>query len=475
MRALRWKTVKMAAASRIPGNFCFGTTPSALRAATPPNLGGDTPTGGIIANLIVLALICLPFASAQSSQSSATTAALAEINKGKLFEGVRQLKEIVRTEPSPAAYFYLSSLYTGIGRYDTAYGYLQTAMKANPGQGAYFHQLGVLRRHEGCRPEALAAFQQALKAGMGKDEVTVWRHVGEVQLDLLATNEAIEAYANALRLAPNDARTQLALGRLYLERNEPERAVQELRAAHHTEPALESVHAKLGLAYRALGDLPSAVAILKEGVERNPSDQESRYVLGQVLLTLGRHDEGRREMDAYRKLDERTTETNTLFETAVERAQAGELNRAEQLLRDALRLAPRYAPALHTLGAVLLNRGSPQRALEVLQQAQASNPLNAETYFQIGTAYFRSGKFSEALDMTERALVLDEEDSRFYALVGEIYSKMNRPTEARTARQRAERLGNRPSQGPIDPYASEKMRRRDDAATVKEICGHTGD
>ena len=103
-----------------------------------------------------------PFASAQAPQSAPTAAALSEINKGKLYEGVRQLKEIVRTEPSPAAYFYLSSLYTGIGRYDTAYRYLETAMKASPGQGAYYHQLGVLRRHEGCRPEALAAFQQAL-------------------------------------------------------------------------------------------------------------------------------------------------------------------------------------------------------------------------------------------------------------------------------------------------------------------------
>jgi tetratricopeptide (TPR) repeat protein len=108
----------------------------------------------------------------------------------------------------------------------------------------------------------------------------------------------------------------------------------------------------------------------------------------------------------------------------------------------------------------------------MLRQAQAANPLNSETYFQMGTAYFRSGKLSEALDMTERALVLDEDDSRFYALLGEVHSKMNRPAEARTARQRAEQPGNRANTVPPDPYASE-MRRRDDAATVKEICGQT--
>ena len=361
-------------------------------------------------------------------------------------------------------------MYTGVGHFDTAYGYLAAAMKVSPGQGAYYHQLGIIRRYEGCRPEALAAFQQALKAGMGRDEATVWRHVGEVQVDLFAWNEASEAYANALRLDPNDPRAHLGLGQLYLDRNEPKRAVPELLAAQQADPGLEGVHAKLGLAYRATNDLLSAIAILRQGIGRNPSDQESRYILGQILLTTGKEDEGRREMEAYGKLQEQMTQTDTLFETAVQRAEAGDLDRAEQLFRETLRLAPRYAPALHLLGVVLLNRGSAERALDVLQQASALNPLNADIYFQMASAYLRAGKLSEALDMNQRALILDEEDPRYYALLGDVYSKMNRDAEARTARQRAARPGNRTRNAPPDPYASE-MRRRDDAATVKEICG----
>ena len=86
--------------------------------------------------------------------------------------------------------------------------------------------------------------------------------------------------------------------------------------------------------------------------------------------------------------------------------------RAEELLEETLRLAPRYAQALHLLGAVLVSRGSSQRALEVLQEAQAANPLNAETYFQMGSAYYQSGRLTEALEMNQRALVLDEEDAQ---------------------------------------------------------------
>src|SRR5262245_44936305 len=135
---------------------------------------------------------------AQSAPSGAIAAAVAELNKGNLFEGVRQLKEVVRTEPtSGPAYLYLSTLYTNLGRTDIAYRYLQTALKANPEQGAYYHQLGVIRRREGCRPEAQAAFHQALQRGMGKEEPATWRHIGDVYVDLFAPEKAVEAYENA--------------------------------------------------------------------------------------------------------------------------------------------------------------------------------------------------------------------------------------------------------------------------------------
>jgi Flp pilus assembly protein TadD len=126
------------------------------------------------------------------------------------------------------------------------------------------------------------------------------------------------------------------------------------------------------------------------------------------------------------------------------------------------------------LGVVLLNRGGPQRALEMLQRASALNPLNAETYFQMASAHLRSGKLADALDFIERALILEEEDPRYHALLGDIYSKMNRKAEARAAIERAARLTSQPGYEPPDPYASE-MRPRDDAATVKRICGQDAD
>jgi tetratricopeptide (TPR) repeat protein len=419
-----------------------------------------------------LVLAALLLCSPAASQTSEERIAIAELNKGNIFEAVRQLKEIVRgAEPSSgAAYFYLSTIYTSLGRTDTAYRYLEAAMKANPGQGAYYYQLGVIRSREGCRPEALKAFQQALERGMGKDASPAWRQVGDVYVDLLEFEKAVEAYQNAIKSDPNDAAAHLALGKLYLDRNNPDRAILELSAALKLSPHVEGIHASLGRARRVGGDPAAAINILKQGVERNPADQEARYILGQTLLSAGRTDEGRREMDEYRRVQERISQTNSLFESAVQRAQSGELDRAEDLLKDTLRLAPQFAPAQRVLGAVLLNRGNTERALETLQQAVASNPLNPETYFDMATAYFRSGRLREALEMIGRALIVEEEDARYHSLLADIYSKMKRPAEARAAVERATQLKSRPGYQTPDAYSAE-MRRRADSATVKAICG----
>jgi tetratricopeptide (TPR) repeat protein len=402
-------------------------------------------------------------------ESDTVTAAIADLNRGKVFESISRLKQVPPENRTPQAYFYLSGIYTEMGRYDTAYRYLNSAMKGNPPQGAHYHQLGLIRRYEGCRPEAIAAFTYALKLGMGKEEATLWRHVGDVLEDLLERDKAMDAYRNALRIRPDDAGSHLALGKLHLDRNDAGNAIPELRTAMEISPALPGLHAALGRAYRAAGDSASAIAILTKGIERDSSDQDSRYILAQILLATGRAKEGREALEEYQRLQERVTRTNTTFETAVGLAQAGDLSGAEKALRDVLDGAPRYASALQILGTVLLNRGRLQPALEAFSQARAANPLNPETYFNMGAAYLRSGKGADALEMTQKALVIEDEDARFYAQLSEIYSRMNRQDESRTALERAAELKSVPGYRPPDPYGSEK-RRRDDAATVRQIC-----
>ncbi len=371
--------------------------------------------------LIALLVVQMPSGDAPLSS------ALAELNKGRVLEGIERLRQVLQSDPANGpAYFYLSTLYTELRQYDVAERYLQRAMDVSPKRGVYYHQLGLIRyRQQQWRP-ALQFFKQALEFGAGSYEAAVWRSIGDVQVELFDREAALQAYETALRIQPNDAPTRLALGRFYLERSKPDQAIQHLRAALEIDPMLRAAYPVLGRAYRQTGNLPAAQAILRKAVEANPSDQESRYALGQVFLAMGRADEGKKELDTYEEIRQQVAAANNNYEAALSHIEAGRFSEAEMLLRETVRLAPRYGPALHSLGTLLLDRGSPEKASDLLKRAVEETPLNAESWFSLGSAYFKSGKLAEALEAAKRAIVLNEEDGRYQQLLNEIRKRSDR-------------------------------------------------
>jgi tetratricopeptide (TPR) repeat protein len=160
-------------------------------------------------------------------------------------------------------------------------------------------------------------------------------------------------------------------------------------------------------------------------VDKNPADQDSRYALGQALLAAGREEEGRTELDKYESIRQQVGSANAKYEAALARIDAGKSGEAEQLLREAVQLAPRYGPALHSLGVLLLDRGSARDAADMLKRAVEVNPLNAATWFSLGNAYSKTGKMADALEAARRAVVLDEK-AEYQRFLMEIQAKSRR-------------------------------------------------
>jgi len=320
----------------------------------------------------------------------------------------------------------LSTLYTQLNEYPVAERYLKRAMELNPKQGTHYYQLGLIRYRQKQWVAALDSFKQALELGSGNNDARVWRSIGDVQLELFDRDAALQAYTEALRLQPRDAQTGLALGRFYLERGEPDRALEHLVSALEIDPALRAAYPLLGRAYRQSGHFPSAVSVLKTALETDPSDQESRYALGQTLLAMGRADEGREELDKYEAIRQQVASAEASYKAALARLTESKLPEAEKLLREAVRLAPTYGPALHSLGTLLLDHGSADKALPFLDRAVQANPLNAAHWYSLASACFKLGKITEALTAVNHAVVLNEDEAQYQRLLREIQERLKK-------------------------------------------------
>jgi tetratricopeptide (TPR) repeat protein len=352
------------------------------------------------------------------------SAALDDLNKGRLLESIQKFRQIVRSNPANgSAWFYLSTLYTGMNQYDLAERYLRRAMEVGPKQAAHYYQLGMIRYRQNQWRPALESFQQALMMGSGQNEASVWRGIGDVQLELFDRDAALHAYMEALRIDARDARTRLALGRFYLQRGETAPAIEQLRAALELDASLRAAYPILGRAYLQAGEFASAVSVLKKALEADPADQDSRYSLGRALVAMGRGDEGRGELERYDKIREQVSTADRRYKDAVSRLENGKFAEAETMLREVIRLAPSYGPALQSLGTLLLDRGSPERALGFLQRAVEVNPLNGEIWYSLGAAYLKSGRTREALDAAKRATVLNEDEVKYQQLLIEIQER----------------------------------------------------
>ena len=114
--------------------------------------------------------------------------------------------------------------------------------------------------------------------------------------------EAEEAYAAALALAPDHPYASHFLGMLEMERHDLTRAVPRLERAATARPDEPDFHGNLGLAYAAVDRFDDAIAAHRRAIAIHPSARAYTNV-GLSLLELHRHDDAIAAYDQALALD----------------------------------------------------------------------------------------------------------------------------------------------------------------------------
>ncbi|MCE9666819.1 tetratricopeptide repeat protein [Myxococcus stipitatus] len=102
----------------------------------------------------------------------------------------------------------------------------------------------------------------------------------------------------------------------------------------------------------------------------------------------------------------------------------GRLDAAATEYRDALSLAPGYAPALNGLGSVLFRKGESKEAIARFLEATESDPNFKMAFFNLGYAARRTSDFATAARAYERYVQLQPEDADGYYGLAESYRQL---------------------------------------------------
>jgi tetratricopeptide (TPR) repeat protein len=142
---------------------------------------------------------------------------------------------------------------------------------------------------EGLRSYAFQLYREVRE--QVSDDASVELAIGQIWYEWGDDSLALEYAERATVLDPQSAGALELLGRIYLRRNELDRALSALLSATKIEPGNGSLLANAGYVYMIRGDLKQAKRHLQLALAVNDSLAEAHNNLGVVLARLGERDD----------------------------------------------------------------------------------------------------------------------------------------------------------------------------------------
>jgi tetratricopeptide (TPR) repeat protein len=176
-----------------------------------------------------------------------------------------------------------------------------------------WNNLGLLNAREGRTDEAIDDFQQALR--LAPDYSIALSNLGNAYRQAKRLDDATRAFEQGLRVNPDDPDANYGLGMVFAETNDTQRAEEHLqRAIKNREPYPEALN-NLGILYLRTGRRDQAVATFEQSIRLAPgfdrsylnlarvytlegSVAKARTVLQQLLTNHPGHPQAQKELDA---------------------------------------------------------------------------------------------------------------------------------------------------------------------------------
>jgi predicted Zn-dependent protease len=191
---------------------------------------------------------------------------------------------------------------------------------------------------------------------------------------------AVDILNIGLKNVPDSARLRIHRGAMLAMSGKLPDAESDFQFAAELSPETGLPQVALSLIWMYSGDVPKAIAALRQRDSANKSDFTIPFLLGQALTRQG-----------------------------AERGSAEE-QEARKAFEKAVRLNPDYAVARAELGKLLLREGEEARAITELETALRLDPQERTAAYQLAQVYRKKGELQRATQLLARVSDLNARD-----------------------------------------------------------------
>jgi len=293
----------------------------------------------------------------------------------------------------------LADLYNEVERFDEAAAHYQRVLDIDPESPTVLYKLALVYFRAGREAEAIAALNRAAALREGFWEAYYLR--GAVFRSLGGIEEANADFHKALELRPEAELARQALIDLYLESDNPERAMELVQAEINANPGAADPYLHLATVHQLAGRRTKAIESVSLALEQDPNLPAAYLQLGELWL-----------------------------DEAMLSGEPVALDKAVTALQSVAKMNPADGRAALALGRAYLAMDDESRGFAELQRAGQATPIRAEAHRLLGDLYRARNNHAEAVTAYHVFLRLRGDSPAVLERLGDTYVDLNNPEMA---------------------------------------------
>jgi len=282
---------------------------------------------------------------------------------------------------------------------------LAARLEDNRFEALCFNAIALIHSDLGRMEEAIQAFHNAIK--LAPEQISPWSNLGNLHRKLKRHAEALASFQKAIEQNASDARGWNGLGDVYHETGCNADAVLAYQKAIEFSPAYVHSWTGLGNAYLDQGQLEEALAAHQKAIEIDRNAVLSWIGLGNIYRIKGNHEHA-----------------SVAFQTALE-------------------LEPKNAGAWNELGDLFYSTEAYDEAMRSYQKGIEFNPNSCQSYRNLASIYIQKGQSLEAIPLLLKVISLSDDSKDTACLwkqLGDVYRRVNDSDNANEAYSKADAL-----------------------------------